>query len=478
MAAILSPATCDRMLTRSASRARRFAAFTLVEMLVALAVLLVALSVVGVAFSVTTKTASQAAAYSEVRAAIDETVRQLEEDLREIEPSQSVLVVVGSEQRAALTQPLLDARRPYELLTRVPRADKLLFFTNRAQPSQAPPIPSGSAAPTPVTPYVSGAKFSPLLVAYGHAAFDDAIVAPTGNAAFANRVRHISDTAGSSNLSAIPAARWMLSRRATILHPSSAFTADAIALAGYPSMTRIVGCQPGPAGAGVEAGLWNGDWPGDAAAFNLAYYLTFFNPYDSGGVRTGRALRSPYGPSGLYSSDSTAAQLIDRVLYASGAPGTTHHVATVLRDAPADLRTNMSLQMLPGCMWFQVELLLPEDPRNSPDYEEDVTDPARPRRFDPPPWYEVPSGETYVFVPDNSSNRELVASGATAGGTARLFQFGKVVDRNEDFTDIGEVAANRRIRMWPYAIRITIRAIDANARLPEPIVRTVVHRFD
>ena len=37
---------------------------------------------------------------------------------------------------------------------------------------------------------------------------------------------------------------------------------------------------------------------------------------------------------------------------------------------------------------------------------------------------------------------------------------------------------NRAIRMWPYAIRITIRAIDQRGRLEEPIARSVVHRFD
>jgi len=32
--------------------------------------------------------------------------------------------------------------------------------------------------------------------------------------------------------------------------------------------------------------------------------------------------------------------------------------------------------------------------------------------------------------------------------------------------------------MWPYAIRITVRVFDRLGRLEQPIVRSIVHRFD
>ena len=39
-------------------------------------------------------------------------------------------------------------------------------------------------------------------------------------------------------------------------------------------------------------------------------------------------------------------------------------------------------------------------------------------------------------------------------------------------------ASNRIIRLWPYAIRITVRAFDPEGRLDYPIVRALVHRFE
>jgi hypothetical protein len=37
---------------------------------------------------------------------------------------------------------------------------------------------------------------------------------------------------------------------------------------------------------------------------------------------------------------------------------------------------------------------------------------------------------------------------------------------------------HRRIRTWPYAIRVTVRVYDERNRLSSPIVRSLVHRFD
>ena len=65
-------------------------AFTLIEMLVSLAVLSVALAVVGVVFTVTTKTASQSAAYSETHNWVRQFVQQIDEDLRYVDPANSV----------------------------------------------------------------------------------------------------------------------------------------------------------------------------------------------------------------------------------------------------------------------------------------------------------------------------------------------------------------------------------------------------
>ena len=80
-------------------------------MLVSLAVLSLALTIIGVVFTTATKTTRQAAAYSEAHNRVRQFTEQLEEDLAACEPSQSVLVLVGRTQAAALTQDDLDARR-------------------------------------------------------------------------------------------------------------------------------------------------------------------------------------------------------------------------------------------------------------------------------------------------------------------------------------------------------------------------------
>ena len=163
------------------------------------------------------------------------------------------------------------------------------------------------------------------------------------------------------------------------------------------------------------------------------------------------------------------------VLYASGAPGYPRHVATVLETPPADLRSNLGLYMLPGCVWFQVEFLMPEDPRNSLDHPDGF------QRNDMPRWTEVNANPglgstTYVFVPDTAANRDLVAALDPNASIPNRLQDFALVDPN--IMPNPNTVANRRIRMWPYAIRITVRVYDPKGRLDEPVVRSLVHRFE
>jgi hypothetical protein len=153
------------------------------------------------------------------------------------------------------------------------------------------------------------------------------------------------------------------------------------------------------------------------------------------------------------------------------------HFATVLNDPPADLRSNLGVQFLPGCAWFQVEFLMPEDPRNALDHPDQTQRSAMPR------WVEVPDdGTTYVFVPDTSENRALIARDGLDPLTrnvrpgTRLFDF-KRVDTTLGPLEIDKLS-NRRVRLWPYAIRVTVRVFDTHGRLAEPLVRSFVHRFD
>ncbi len=478
--------------------ARPLHAFTLVEMLVSLAVLGVALAVVGVVFSVTTKTASQSAAYAEVHARVREFVRQIKQDLNSCNPSESVLVLVGRTQAASLTQPDFDAGKYHRTLLgdpnavapgydpeyalnvdpqySDPRADILMFFTNRPTPSAAP-NPNANPA---LDPYALGVKFTPIRVVYGHAAFGQ----PVWNAGvyqfpLAGNLRHIEQivNVGTSVVSGIPANRWHLARVGTIIDsnvPSGTiqFSADA--------------CANLPAGAYYHesgAGYPNWDMPGDAAFVDLAATLQRFGFAAS-------LPQSPYAYPATW--DPNLVSAVNSLVFAThtsdpnSTPNQPRHVATVLDEVPVDLKSNLAVQMLPGCAWLQVEFLMPEDPRNSVTYAANPNNPAVPnpsRRSDMPRWTQVAPNSTYVFVPDTRENREAIIDSDpnTPGAqlSARLADFGRLdQDINGDTARPETIVSSRIIRMWPYAIRVTVRVWDSRGVLAEPIVRSVVHRFE
>ncbi len=478
-------------------------AFTLVEMLVSLAVLTLALGMVGMVFSVTTKTASQAAAYSEAHNWVRQFLFQLEADLKDCNPSESILVLVGRTQPAALTQAHLDAGQYFRVLVgnpllvppdfdplfsdppadpytdqySEPRADLMMFFSQRQVASQAPPPPD-VANPLHL-PFAYGLRSSPIQVVYGHAAIGEA----TWNGSdddYDWAWQHIENP---DDFSTLPATRWHLARRATIIESDPSGTRLDFEGGGGPDsdLPRIVRCLADDLDA-------DGDWEaGDVARLNYQAFLDSFgyvppltdlqavdvSPYD---------FASGTGPPN-WENDLPA--LHDRVLNVMYLDGDDeyHHVATVLERVPVDLRSNLGVHLLPGCVWFQVEFLMPEDPRNSFEYDDPIDDPGDEyysERGDLPRWTAVEDGDTYVFVPDTQENRELVAEQVDAAtgepvGGSRLDSFAMLDPTMAvDVDPIG----NRVIRMWPYAIRVTVRVFDPRGRLDVPIVRTLVHRFE
>ena len=415
--------------------------------------------------------ATQAAAVSEVESLIRNAMLQLEEDLKQCDPTDSVLVVVGRTQAAARTQDELIAGRYYRVLTgdpaavpggydprfnpaldanySDPRADILMFFSSRPSASQAPP--TGTPANFFQQALQDGAKFSPIQVVYGHAAFDDAILSggPGSPYVFAGNLRHIEQmlTDGSGR-SILPANRWHLARRAAIINvlPPGSMVPPAFSPQDWDGISRCYGN--------------NNQYAGDAA--NLNYY-GLLNAVTFAAITA----QSPY----VFNTWLNGPRLpVLRVLYRNG-DTTNHHVATVLETPPADLRSNLGLHALPGCVWFQVEFLMPEDPRNGLDHPDGF------QRNDMPRWTEVnanPSAgsTTYVFVPDTAANREAVALLNPNAPPNRLTDFALL-----DPTGPNNVG-NRDVRMWPYAIRITVRVFDPKGRLDEPVVRSLVHRFE
>lgn len=495
-------------------------AFTLTEMLVALAVMVLAMAMVTSVFSITTKTAATSAAIGEVETLLRNVTEQLRQDLENCDPSQSILVIHGRTQAAALTEDLragglyyremvgdpdpnkipigydtsLDSSIPSGTGTTArdqfsdPRADILMLITNRPTASRAP----ATALPDGLSAFQNslqrGARVAPVQVVYGHAAFDRAAYSGTAWA-FADDLTHIESANPLSTLSPLPANRWYLSRRAVPLDPNTARAPDprygfTYSYQGEREMERII---RGHSGSIYSAG--------DSAHLKLSDFLRMFSPAVNkwDGIWHGTPLHRPYDvpsdsgwlPFGFTPPPGTWTQAeedwINNILYRGGLEA-NHHVATIIEQPPAELRDNLALHLLPGCVWFEVEILVPEDPRNGLDH------PLSDQRRDTPRWVQVDHDHTFIFVPDSDENRTYVESEAIAAGPMTVSTLGLRASTFAQVIPPGSIGGityggpdtigNRRVRMWPYAIRITVRAYDRSARLDRPVVRSLVHRFD
>lgn len=467
-------------------------AFTLVEMLISLFVIAIAMTIVVTAFGVTTRTTRQAAAYAEVNNWVRQFTLQLEDDLKYVDPANSVLVIVGRTQKAAMNEDERQAGKAWRLLVgdprnmpagfdpgfseqsrpdveqySDPRADLLMFFTSRPTQSQAP-------APNPPTnpsnsqewaqlQFRNGARSSPIQVVYGHASFGGYTTQPQdGRAVWTNTLEHISyrDAVDRERrLSRFPLTQWHLSRRVTLFDMQT---------------------PPTPA----QSGAYLDFFPlGDTLSWDALVRCTPVDDRFAADVARSFSLAAFLGPVGMsatsavqsrpYNVDATARQRVENILYHPNGRN-DFHVATILREPPVDLRTNLGLHLLPGCAWFQVEFLMPEDALNSADNPHSVGSASQ-------RWAEARNGDLYIFVPDTDQNRALIAQQNPAVPGNRFNDF-KLLDRfgPDGVPDNGDEdisVANRRIRMWPYAIRVTVRAVDPKGRLPEPIVRSITHRF-
>ena len=474
---------------KHASRSAIRRAFTLVELLVALAVTVVVLLAVATIFGITSQTASQSAAVSEVQALADRFARRLRDDLDAIDPASSVLVVVGRTQLAARTEEDRQAGLAWRLLTgdpqavpgnfdprltipnrpdsqySDPRADLLMFFADMQLPSVAPARqPPGDPLQKALR---QGARIGPVQIVYGHASL--AVATPRGTDRFDwSDPVHIETAQPDRQFSPLPLTRWVLARRVLLLDQAAAVNAGA----GVPVF------RPDTWADRRVFRLWtpNDRIAADVAGFNLTGPGGLLEWLESEAARdavarpdvtSARVLQSPYAFGGL------VRRALDQMLYGPlPADQRFHHVATVVEQPPPGLDSNLALQALSGCAWFEVQFLMPEDPRNSPLYPDPAATASEPR------WLSVEPGRTYVFVPDSPAMRTAVASEVQANGRplagTRLAQFGLVIP-----PPVGQdTVENRIIRLWPYAIRVTVRVFDRTGRLEQPVVRTVTHWFD
>jgi type II secretory pathway pseudopilin PulG len=494
-------------------RTSNLLAFTLIELLVSLAVITLALAAVGVVFTTTTQAAGAATAMQELDAWLRQFADELKADLDGIDPTTSALVIVGRTQAAGLTDEDRLAGRYYRLPvgwvdpdasfdpetdTPVdpetdgysdPRADILMFITQRPIKSQVPPtdLNLGGTYEDLRTRLASDQRHSPAVVVYGHASYDGA---NADGDDFADEFLHITEGGLDSKfdeISAIPAVDWLLARRATILSEEPLRGGDQLRLDEIDDGDRILRMWID------ESSAADRDRGADVASFSWPQFLT--NP-----DLPGCALESPYDDSwvGRCGSDIRDV-LIDELLYAGNASDVDYHVATVIKDPPLALGSNLSLQALPHCVWFQVEFLMPEDARNHLDYDSpNLPDPDNDyqsfmgdsggvvsnvqTRFDMPLWTSVdpdPSGSpvntnTYVFLPDSQAARDQLRR------SSRWDDFSEI-DQDESKGDLladPNSADPKRIRLFPYGLRITVRVTDPQGRLAEPLERVIEHYFE
>ncbi|MGE0480518.1 MAG: prepilin-type N-terminal cleavage/methylation domain-containing protein [Phycisphaerae bacterium] len=475
---------------RPAARAR--GAFTLIELLVSLAVVTVALVVVVTAFTITARTAREASAISEVNARLRQFQEQVEQDLRFIDPASSTLVLVGREQKAALTRADLDALRYFRVLLGDPlavpnnydpetsaatdpqygdpRADIVMFVTNRPSVSQAParnPQNAPASRRAKEEAYSRGAKAAPLMVVYGHAALGGYSQNSSGNYAWTDDLTHIEQTrSDGTGRSVLPGLDWHLARRATLIESlppddSQPFQPGFERAAGVPfnsqQFRRLLRCYNAE----------NDTEAADVAGLRLGLWFSVQNP----AMQVALGVRAR-GPFSYYNVTGSDLQYVNPLLYPNGQT-TNHHVATVLPEPPAELRSNVGNHLLPGCVWFQVEFLMPEDPRNSFDHPDAYERRAMPR------WVGVLPGKTYVFAPDTAENRSYVASLPLQAGLVNMRATYGLVDSGAlpPAATVDLSPRNQRIRLWPWAMRLTVKVTDPRGRLSEPITRSIVHRF-
>lgn len=518
-------------------------AFSLIEILISIVVLVIALAVVTQVVALTTQTAAATQAIAEIETRLRAFEVTLRRDLEGVNPARSVLMIHGRTQAAALDDDRREGEQYYRFLVgdpqvtnggdspefdplsalpdgkySDPRADILMFFTERPLASQAPAEEDlggvGQAKRLIHRKAQVGATFTPSQIVYGHAALADAFVNDNGDIELTSP-RHITDAGGNRDeISDVPVQEWHLARRAVLLsrallsggeigRPQSVqFIFDSRGEPAMPQITRFF--------ADADLGGGQRQSSADVMPFDYESFLQIFqpfaynltspfaidgmarlSPYESQEwpyppVGGGNALATPLSFGAINPASSigplTRSNLLeDDLLYdTDDAPLNNRFVALVVPQPPIELESNLGLHMLPGCAWFKVEFLLPEDPRNAKDH------PLQYQRNDALRWVEAPNGESYVFVPDSPENREFLATstllvnGDVPLTNTRTASFAQVVPPNLSgaLPFAGNTVDNRRIRLWPWAIRITVKVFDPRGRLDSPIERVIVHRFD
>lgn len=206
--------------------------FTLIELMVSVAILLAIMTMIGIVFNMAGKASGTAKEMSAANRGLKATLDQLRSDLEGVDPATCMMAIVGKE-TAAFETPAHQASDEDQIpdpIADAHRVDTLVLFTKRALSPfvcDHNRLLDNSNAPVRLSDTVK--------VTYGHADLDR-LVNSAGTMQWAGSVRSVDGTAGHADM---PASQWILTRR--VLHFPQ--------LPGYPAQTLD---QPYP--HGVSAG--------------------------------------------------------------------------------------------------------------------------------------------------------------------------------------------------------------------------------
>ena len=445
--------------------------FTVIELLVSVAVLVGIMTMVAMIFATASKASGQAAASSTLYRYLRQATDALRADLAAVDPSTSVLFIGGTEIQAYKTE---QARTSGQAMVSH-RADVLSFLTKRSVQPFVFEQPAPPTGPIPLADRV--------LVTYGHADWAPLVSSGKTDNPWAfdlSKLIRVEGEDPANPVSPKPASQWHLARR-IIAFPAATyavsqgsgmgdpgdlgFTTDKFLTGdcdvfGDPLTSVLPHLPPGfyhfnDAGgmqyvycrysAGTDhwyrspaAGVWY-------VLYDDGYWYQFEGSYvpnpdhwvrwENGAMLPPILLPYPSRPS----DDPTYSNYITNVVnWFHVANPTAGHPGRVVvpSSLPVGAQKRLGSYFLPGCSEFRVEYTY-DDPR---EILLDASD--APIFQHPVRWYTVGTGEQMIWS-------QLAAD---------------PTDRTDP-------------HRWPKALRITIRVYDQGGRLEAPIEQTVIHTW-
>ncbi|MBP7933087.1 MAG: type II secretion system protein [Phycisphaerae bacterium] len=461
-------------------------AFTLVELIVSVAILLALMAMIGMIFSTAGKASGTAQATTALYRQLRQITDSIQQDLQAVVPTDGVLAIAGVTVSAHLTA---DDRT--NGVSPAPHQADVLMLLNKQD-----------FDPFVFDPGPSGPTFEQYRqVVYGHANL--ARLNPTNGSWLPGTTRMVEGSP-----SAIPASQWHLARRIvgfTKLGIAGANTGvwplTSVAFTGETGTPDTYADVYREAWSAFDSGVWPGHFHYDEANLDFSFFVgagekflwdpnRYFSPGGSFVLadkkwytRAGNIWRrkgaldagyTTYVPTTTVfptfgSSGSPAYWPQWFYVHDPSRPGSSR--SFIDPNPPLGMEKRLAAYFLPGCADFKVEYTY-DDPReialnpstNEPDVatwlDQDKDAKGTAEEYYPKPqpirWQAVPSGQVVVWSKLSTSP-------------------GDYPEANTNDVDLRDKSNPFR---WPKAVRITIRLFDASRRLTDPVVQTIVHAWE